>query len=225
MEFLIAAFDAASISRGVDLEKEQKYLEGTTTVALACRDGVVLATDTRATAGYLVASKIARKVYQITESIGMTVAGGVADTQNLVNILRAEARYFSLREGAPIGTRAAAQLTANILHAYSFNPYLANLLIAGFGEDGSRIFFLDLDGSMTEEKMASTGSGSPVAYGVLENEFKEGVSVKDALPMAVKAIKTAMKRDIATGNEVMLAVITEKGYKEFSQAEIKKIAA
>ncbi|MCJ7720175.1 MAG: archaeal proteasome endopeptidase complex subunit beta [Candidatus Hadarchaeum sp.] len=207
------------------MEKEQKYLEGTTTVALACRDGVVLATDTRATAGYLVASKIARKVYQITESIGMTVAGGVADTQNLVNILRAEARYFSLREGAPIGTRAAAQLTANILHAYSFNPYLANLLIAGFGEDGSRIFFLDLDGSMTEEKMASTGSGSPVAYGVLENEFKEGVSVKDALPVAVRAIKTAMKRDIATGNEVMLAVITEKGYKEFSQAEIKKIAA
>ncbi len=212
-------------SRGVYLEKEQKYLEGTTTVALACRDGVVLATDTRATAGYLVASKIARKVYQITESIGMTVAGGVADTQNLVNILRAEARYFSLREGAPIGTRAAAQLTANILNAYSFNPYLANLLIAGFGEDGSRIFFLDLDGSMTEEKMASTGSGSPVAYGVLENEFKEGVSVKDALPVAVRAIKTAMKRDIATGNEVMLAVITEKGYKEFSQAEIKKIAA
>jgi proteasome beta subunit len=78
---------------------------------------------------------------------------------------------------------------------------------------------------MTEEKMASTGSGSPVAYGVLENEFKEGVSVKDALPVAVRAIKTAMKRDIATGNEVMLAVITEKGYKEFSQAEIKKIAA
>jgi len=212
-------------SRGVDLEKEQKYLEGTTTVALACKDGVVLATDTRATAGYLIASKIARKVYQITENIGMTVAGGVADTQNLVNILRAEARYFSLREGAPMGVQAAARLTANILHAYSFYPYLANLLLAGFDKDGPRIFFLDLDGSMTEEKMASIGSGSPVAYGVLENEFKEGMSAKDALPVAVRAIKTAMKRDIATGNEVMLAVITEKGYKEFSQAEIKKIAA
>jgi proteasome beta subunit len=149
----------------------------------------------------------------------------VADTQSLVDILRAEARYFSLREGVPISTRAAARLTANILHAYSFYPYLANLLIAGFDGNGPQIFFLDIDGSMTEEKMASIGSGSPVAYGVLENEFKEGMSVKEAVQVAARAIKTAMKRDIATGNEIMLAVITEKGYKEFSPAEIKKIAA
>jgi len=208
------------------LEKTQlKHLEGTTTVALACKDGVVLATDTRATAGYLIASKISRKVYQITENIGATVAGGVADTQDLVNILRAESRYYSLREGAPIGVRAAARLTSNILHAYRFYPYLANFLIAGVDENGSQIYFLDLDGSMTEEKMASIGSGSPVAYGVLETEFKEGMSTDEAAPIAVRAIKTAMKRDIATGNEVMLAIITKKGYKEFSPAEIKKIAA
>ena len=208
------------------MEKTQlKHLEGTTTIALACKDGVVLATDTRATAGYLIASKISRKVYQITENIGATVAGGVADTQDLVNILRAESRYYSLREGAPIGVRAAARLTSNILHAYRFYPYLANFLIAGVDENGSQIYFLDLDGSMTEEKMASIGSGSPVAYGVLETEFKEGMSTDEAAPIAVRAITTTMKRDIATGNELMLAVITKKGYKEFSPAEIKKIAA
>ena len=208
------------------MEKTQlKHLEGTTTLALACKDGVVLATDTRATAGYLIASKIARKVYQITKNIGATVAGGVADTQDLVNILRAESRYYSLREGVPIGVRAAACLTANILHAYRFYPYLANFLIAGVDENWPQIYFLDLDGSMTEEKIASIGSGSPVAYGVLETEFKEGMSTDEAEPIAVRAIKTAMKRDIATGNEVMLAIITKKGYKEFSPAEIKKIAA
>jgi len=207
------------------LEKNQlKYLEGTTTVGLACEDGVVLCTDSRATAGYLIASKKARKVYKITNNIGATVAGGVADTQDLVNILRAEAGYYGLREGAPIGVCAAARLTANILHAYRLFPYLANLLIAGFDAAGPQIFFLDLDGSLTEEKMVSTGSGSPVAYGVLENEFKDGMSVKDAAPIAVKAIKTAMKRDIATGNEIMVATITEEGYKELSTAEIKKLA-
>ncbi len=207
------------------MEKTQlKYLEGTTTVGLACKDGVVLVTDTRATAGYLIASKTSRKVYAITENIGATVAGGVADTQDLVNILRAEARYFGLREGAPIGVRAAARLTANILHAYRLFPYLANLLVAGVDTAGPQVYFLDIDGSLTEEKIVSMGSGSPVAYGVLESEFREGMSTEEAVPIAVRALKAAMKRDIATGNEIMVATITKEGYKELSPAEIKKLA-
>jgi len=205
-------------------EEQLKHLEGTTTVGLVCRGGVVLAADSRATMGYLVASKQARKVYRITDNIGATVAGGVADTQDLVNILRAEARYYSLREGASMDVRAVARLAANVLHAYRLFPYIANLLVGGVGADGSRLYFIDLDGSLTEESMVATGSGSPVAYGVMESEFREGISTDEAVPIAIKAVKAAMKRDIATGNELAVVVITEAGFRELTPEEIKKLA-
>jgi len=211
--------------RGIGLEKPKlKHLEGTTTVGIACRDGVVFATDSRATMGYLVASKKARKVYKITDTIGVTTAGGVADTQNLVNTLQAEAAYYLMREGVPMGVRASARLAANILHAYVVYPYIANLLVGGTDASGPKLFFLDLDGALTEETMIATGSGSPVAYGVLETEFREGMSIEEASPIAIKAVRTAMKRDIATGNEIMVAMITKRGYRELSSEEIKKLA-
>lgn len=206
------------------MKEELKYLEGTTTVGLACRDGVVFATDTRATMGYLVASKRARKVYKITENISVTVAGGVADTQDLVNLLRAEAGYYRLREGASMDVRAAAKLVANVLHAYRLFPYVANLLVGGVGAGGRQLYFIDLDGSLTEERMVATGSGSPIAYGVMESEFREDMDTDEALPMAIKAVKSAMKRDIATGNEIAVAVITEAGFRELAPEEIKKLA-
>lgn len=208
------------------MEKEQlKYLKGTTTVGLACKDGVVLATDTRATAGYLIASKCARKVYKITDRIGVTVAGGVGDTQGLVRMLRAEANYYQMREGVPMDVHAAAKLTANILHAYRLFPYLALLIVAGVDESGPGLYLVSLDGSMIEESRVATGSGSPVAHGVLESEFKEGMEVGEVLPIAVKALRAAMKRDIGTGSELKVATLTEAGYRELSPDEIKKLAA
>ncbi|MDI6883682.1 MAG: archaeal proteasome endopeptidase complex subunit beta [Hadesarchaea archaeon] len=206
------------------MKDKLEYLKGTTTVGLACKDGVVFATDTRATAGYLVASKQARKVYKITDTIAFTTAGGVADTQSLANMMRAEAGYYQMREGAPMDVRACARLVANVMNAYSFFPYIANLLVGGMDAQGPKLFFVDLDGGLTEEKMVATGSGSPVAYGVLENEFKDGMKTDEALSIAVKAIKTTMKRDIATGNEIMAAAVTRKGYLELSPDEIKKLA-
>lgn len=205
-------------------EEKIKHLKGTTTVGMVCKDGVVLATDTRATAGYLVASKEARKIYPVTGSIAFTTAGGVADTQRLVDLMRAESAYYSMHEGEPIGVGACARLLANILNAYSFYPYIANILVGGVDAGGPKLFFLDLDGGLTDEKMASTGSGSPVAYGVLENEFNPESTTEDALPVAIKAVSTAMKRDIATGNEVMAAVITKRGYREITPEEIKKLS-
>ena len=205
-------------------DQELKYLKGTTTVGLVCDDGVVFATDTRATMGYEVASKKARKVYKIADNIAFTTAGGVADTQRLVNVMRAEAGYHTMREGVPMDVGACARLLANIMNAYSFFPYIAHLLVGGVDAGGPRLFFIGMDGGSTEESMLATGSGSPVAYGVLETEFKEGMKVREVLPIVVKAIKTAMKRDIATGNEVMVATITKKGYAELTPEEIKKLA-
>jgi proteasome beta subunit len=191
---------------------------------MACKDGVVFATDTRATAGYLVASKETRKIFKITDRIAFTTAGGVADTQRLVDLMRAEAGYYAMHEGQPMSVVACARLLANILNVHTMFPYIANFLVGGVDADKPRLFFLELDGGLTEEEMVATGSGSPVAYGILEGEFKPDLSAEGALPIAVKAVKTAMKRDIAPGTEIMVASVTKKGYRELSPEEIRKLA-
>ena len=200
-----------------------KVLKGTTTIGVVCKDGVVLATDTRATMGYFVASKHAKKVYKIDDHIAMTIAGAVGDAQNVVEILKANAELYKLENRKPIPISAAARLVANLLFSSRYVPFLLQALIAGVDDSGPRIFQLDPLGSVIEEKYVSTGSGSPIVYGVLESQLKDGLTVKDTLPIVVKAVESAMKRDAASGDSFDVAIISTKGYKELTEEEKKSI--
>ncbi|MFP4005299.1 MAG: archaeal proteasome endopeptidase complex subunit beta [Candidatus Hadarchaeia archaeon] len=204
-------------------EKKFEYLKGTTTVGLVCRDGVVLGTDSRASAGYEIASKTAKKLYQITDHIGVTVAGSVGDTQALVRNMRAEARYYERREDTPISVSGAAKLSANLFKSAGFFPYLAVFIMAGYDRSGPGMYLLNMDGSLIEEKMVATGSGSPMAYGLLEDRYEEDLVVDEAVETAVDALSSAIERDIATGNEIRVATLTEEGFERVSEEEIQKI--
>jgi len=205
-------------------DKISKYvLKGTTTVGVVCRDGIVLGTDTRATMGYFVAHKHAKKVYQLDDHLAMTIAGGVADAQNVVEIVKANSKLYKYEKGIIMPVSAAASLTANLLFANRYYPLILQALLGGVDSTGPHIFALDPLGSVTEEKCVSTGSGSPVAYGVLENDYKDGMTVKDAVPVVVKAVNSAMKRDSASGDSFDVALVTSKGYEELGEDEKKKI--
>jgi proteasome beta subunit len=198
---------------------------GTTTVGAVCSDGVILSTDTRATMGNYVASKTAKKVYKITDSLAMTIAGGVAVAQRIVDILKINARLFEFEKGRPMPVSAAARLVSNILFSNRSvgMPLPLQALIGGFDETGPHVFNLDPFGSLTEEKVVSTGSGSPFAYGVLEDKFKEDSSVKEMLPVVVSAVDSAMKRDVASGDSFDVAVINKEGFRELSPDEKKAL--
>ena len=201
-----------------------KYvLTGTTTMGLVCRDGIVLGTDTRATLGTFVAHKKAKKVYSIDDHVAMTIAGGVADAQNVVETLRANSKLYKYEKGLPIPISAVARLAANILFSSRYYPFILQSVIGGLDDTGAHIFALDPLGSVTEEKFVSTGSGSPVAYGVLEPGYKEGMSVNEAIPLVVRAVSSAMKRDSASGDSFDVAVISKDGYRELSEDEKKKL--
>jgi len=205
-------------------DKISKYvLKGTTTVGVVCKDGIVLGTDTRATMGYFVAHKHAKKVYQLDDHLAMTIAGGVADAQNVVEIVKANSKLYKYEKGIIMPVNAAASLTANLLFANRYYPLILQALLGGVDSTGPHIFALDPLGSVTEEKCVSTGSGSPVAYGVLENDYKDGMTVKDAVPVVVKAVNSAMKRDSASGDSFDVALVTSKGYEELGEDEKKKI--
>ena len=100
---------------------------------------------------------------------------------------------------------------------------MAQILVGGYDSTGPHVFSLDPFGSLIEEKCVATGSGSPVAYGVLEDKFKEDSEVKDMLPVVVRAVDSAMKRDIASGNNYDIVLITKEGYSKLSTEEKKKI--
>ncbi len=202
-------------------EQLNKYLKGTTTVGIVCKDGVVMASDTRATMGYLISDKRAQKIYQIEDRIAITTAGLVGDNQALVRIMKAQLALAKM-EGKPLTVKSASTLLANILHSRRSYPFLAQLILGGYDKEG-HIFELDPVGGGSEKKVSSTGSGSPVAYGVLEDNYKENMSVQDGITLVIKAIKSALERDAGTGNNIDVVTITEKGFKKLTEEQIKKI--
>jgi proteasome beta subunit len=203
----------------------KSVLKGTTTTGVVCKDGVILASDTRVTMGMYVAHKHGKKVYKIDDHIGMTIAGTVADAQWTVDVLTANAQMYRINRDRPLPVASAARLIANLLFSARYVPLLTQVLIGGIDDTGPHIFSLDPFGSLTEEKCAATGSGSPVVYGVLEDKYKEGMSVKELLPAIAKAVNSAMKRDAASGDSFNIAVIDNKGYHELTEKEKKQLLA
>lgn len=199
---------------------------GTTTLGLVCGDSTVLATDSRVTAGYMyIAHKNGKKMLKIDDHIALTIAGGVADAQNVVDILRYYANTYKLERNHPMPVRSAARLTSNLFFSARLYPYIAEILICGYDSTGPRVFDVDLFGSLNEEKYASTGSGSPVAYGILESEYKENMPVSEATSLAARAIHAAIQRNAGTGDNIDVAVVDSKGFKELTRAEKDKALA
>lgn len=193
-------------------------LHGTTTVGLQCKDGVVLATDTRATAGYLyIAHRHVRKIAKVDEHVALTIAGSVADAQNMIDILRYHANIYRIENRVPIPVRSVARLAANVFFAQRFYPLLAQIIVGGYDADGPVIYNVDFFGSLNREVYVSTGSGSPVAYGILENEFREDMGVDEAAKVAIKAIAAAIRRNAGTGDGIDAVIIDKNGYRELSR--------
>ena len=207
-------------SRGVAVA--QSMDSGTTTIGLVCKDGVVLATERRATMGYFIANKTTVKLFRIDKNIGATFAGTVGDAQVMVRYLQAEVALYRMRKGAPIRVESAATLTANILNTNRYYPYFAWLIVGGTDATGCHVFALDAGGGSIEDRFVSIGSGSPFVYGILEDAWKETPSVFEAVDLSLRGLTAAMKRDSASGDGYAVAEITEAGYRELGSDEIQK---
>jgi len=198
---------------------------GTTTVGLVCSDGVILATDTRVTAGGFIAHKRGKKLLQVDENTAVTISGGVADAQNVVDSLRYYARIYRVEKGTMLPIRSAARILSNILYSSRFYPYIAIVLVGGIDRAGGSIYNVDFFGSILKENVTSTGSGSPVALGVLEEGYQEGMSVARGLPLAANAIISATRRNVATGDHFDIGIIDRSGFREVSEPEKDKLLA
>ncbi len=205
-----------------EMQPPAELKTGTTTVGLIAKDCVVLASDQRATMGFLIANKTAKKIFKITDRIGATIAGSVADAQSIMDLLSAEAKLFEIQRGRPIRVKALTRLLSNIMFQ-GRGLYMLQCVVGGYDDEGAQVYFTDYVGSVIPDKFVSTGSGSPVALGVLEVGYKDDLTKKKAIELGVHAVAAAIERDAASGNSILVSVIDKDGYQEIPKDTIMKI--
>jgi len=192
------------------------WVPGATTVGVVCRDGVILASEKRVSYGYLVVSKGGKKVFKITDHIGAACAGLVSDMQILVREVEAYSNLFDLDVGRPIYVRSAAKLMSNLLFARRLAPLITQTIVGGIDEEGASLYVLDILGSVLPDKYAVVGSGTEIAMGVLEEGYKEELTMDEAKDLVVRAVKSAISRDIMSGDGIDFLLITKDGTHEES---------
>ncbi len=202
---------------------EKDLKKGTTTVGLVCTDGIVMATEMRATMGNLIGHKTTQKLFKISDNMALTVAGLVGDAQMLARWLSAEVKLYELKTGTTMSLRAASTLMANIMNGRRYMPFWVQLLLGGIDSEGGHVYSLDAAGGSIPDKFQTTGSGSPFVYGVLEDRFIEDLSVEQGKVLGVRALTAAMKRDSASGDGISMCVIDSNGYHRMSPEDIAKI--
>jgi proteasome beta subunit len=190
------------------------WIPGATTIGVVCTDGVILASEKRVTYGYLVVSKGVKKVFKISDQIGAACAGLVGDMQILTREVEAQANLFSMDVGRRISVRSAAKLMSVILFNRRYAPLITQTIVGGLDEEGPSLYVLDVLGSLIPDKYAVVGSGTEIAMGVLEEGYKEGLSIEEAKALVTRAIKSAISRDAMSGDGIDFLVITKEGMNE-----------
>ena len=189
-------------------------MPGATTIGAVFQDGVILASEKRVAYGYLIVSKGVKKVFKITDQIGAACAGLVGDMQILAKEVEAQANLYSMDVGRKVSVRSAAKLMANILFNRRYAPLITQTIVGGLDEEGPSLYVLDVLGSLIPDKYAAVGSGTELAIGVLEEAYKEDMKLEEIKDLVTRAIKSAVSRDVMSGDGIDFLIITKEGVTE-----------
>lgn len=190
------------------------WVPGATTIGVVCKDSVILASEKRFSYGYYIASKGAKKVFKITDRIGVACAGLVSDMQVLARDVEANANLFSMDVGRKISVRAAAKLMSNILFNRRMMPLITQTIVGGVDDEGPSLWVLDVLGSVLPDDYAVVGSGTEIAMAVIEEGYHKDISVEEGKNLVSRAIRSAISRDAMSGDGIDFLVITKEGIAE-----------
>ena len=192
------------------------WVPGATTIGLTFKDGVLLASEKRVSYGYLVVSKTGKKVFKITDHIGAACAGLVSDMQVLIREVEAYGNLFKLDVGRTISVRSAAKLMSNLLFNRRMAPLITQTIVGGIDSEGASLYSLDPLGSVLPDKYMVVGSGTEIAMGVVEDGYEDNMSLQEAKELVNRAMKSAISRDIMSGDGIDFLIITKQGIQEES---------
>ncbi|KAF5925713.1 hypothetical protein HPG69_002163 [Diceros bicornis minor] len=220
----------AAPSWGVPEEPRIEMLHGTTTLAfkvqtppsrraesrtpapLPFQHGVIVAADSRATAGAYIASQTVKKVIEINPYLLGTMAGGAADCSFWERLLARQCRIYELRNKERISVAAASKLLANMVYQYKGMGLSMGTMICGWDKRGPGLYYVDSEGNRISGTTFSVGSGSVYAYGVMDRGYSYDLEVEEAYDLARRAIYQATYRDAYSGGAVNLYHVREDGW-------------
>lgn len=191
-------------------------MPGATAVGITFDNGVVIASEKRIAYGNFLVSKTTKKTFQLTPNVGAACAGLVADMQILALQISALAKIRKMEIKREIPPNSIAKMISNMMYERRFFPFLTQIIIGGIIDKPS-IYTLDPLGSVLPDEYAAVGTGAETALGVLDPQFKEKMTEKEAVELAKKAVKSAILRDSFSGDGIDFLVINKEGCKEFSE--------
>ena len=191
-------------------------MPGATAVGITYDGGVVFASEKRIAYGNFLVSKTTKKTFQLTPKVGAACAGLVADMQILSLQISALAKIRKMEIKREIPPNTIAKMMSNMMYERRFFPLLTQVIVGGV-VGKPVIYTLDPLGSVLPDTYAAVGTGAETALGVLDPQFKENMTEKDAIELAKKAVKSATLRDSFSGDGIDVLVINSEGSKEFSE--------
>jgi len=192
------------------------YMPGATAVGITFANGVVFASEKRIAYGNFLVSKTTKKTFSLTDSVGATIAGLVADMQILVLQIKALAKIRRMELKRDIPPNSIAKMMSNLMYERRFFPLLTQVIVGGV-VDKPAIYTLDPLGSVLPDEYAAVGTGAEMALGVLDQQFKPEMGEKEATELAIKSIRAATMRDSFSGDGIDVLVVTKEGTKEFTE--------
>ncbi|MEF8828235.1 MAG: archaeal proteasome endopeptidase complex subunit beta [Haloarcula sp.] len=202
--------EVGELSEQSEQDSEKVNKTGTTTIGISTSEGVVIATDMRASlGGRFVSNKNVQKVEQIHPTAALTLVGSVGGAQSFIRTLRAEVNLYEARRGEDISMKALSTLAGNFARGGPF--FAINPILGGVDDDGHHVYSIDPAGGVMKDDYTVTGSGLTVAYGTLEDRYEEDMTNEEAKEVAAASINAAAERDTGSGNGIYLADVTAEG--------------
>jgi len=196
--------NAALHARGVPLPKATST--GTTIVGCIYDNGVVIAADTRATSGPIVADKNCEKLHYISPAIWCAGAGTAADTEFTTSLISSNLELHSLSTGRP--PRVVTVMTMLKQHLFRYQGHIgAYLVVAGVDPTGVGLFTVHAHGSTDKLPYVTMGSGSLAAMAVFETQWKKNCTRDEAVKVCSDAIQAGIFNDLGSGSNVDVCVI------------------
>lgn len=198
--------------------------QGTPTIGIVCKDGVLLVADKRITER-LIVSKSIEKVFQIDEHIAAVATGIVSDGRVLIERAQLLAQQHRVTYDEPIDTKSLVKEICNIKQAYTqyggARPFGVSILFGGV-DDNPRLFVTDPTGIFFEFKATVVGEYEEEIKEILNKEYKENMSVQDGLRLAIKALKKVLGKQFDIERVCGACVGLDKKFRYLSRGEINK---
>lgn len=192
-----------------------QFMPGATAVGITYQDGIILAAEKRISYGNFVVNKNTRKIFQITDQVASACAGMVADMQVLTRQVGALAKIRKLETRRDMATNSVAKLMSVIMFERRYFPLLTQVIVGGV-QTTPEIYTLDPLGSLLPDNYAAVGTGAEMALGLIDAEYKKNMTEETSKKLAIKAIKSSIQRDSASGDGIDVLTITKKGIEEES---------